>query len=102
MILQNENTEVFDVVDTPSYKTWLLNLINSENLSEEMCKKWCENSNSITPPTFPKDESLTYKEKILTFFKNSSEEDGKETLIYWLIIIQDPILNILAVISLIL
>ena len=82
MIPQNEKTEVpevYDVVDTPSYKMRLMKLIY--DLPQEELKKYFENSRmdfSQQLKLFNKfEERLSTKLNYLEFFSNMGEESCK-------------------------
>ena len=71
-----EVPEVFDVVDTPSYKTRLIKLFEDSTTDE--------NSNK-----FADEESLSLKSNLTNFYSNESEELCKITYTYLSRIKQD-------------
>ena len=72
-----EVPEVYDVVDTPSYKTRLLKFFE-DSITDE-------NSNN-----FADEESLSLKSTLINSYCNESEELCKLTYTYLLRIKQDP------------
>ena len=76
-----EVPEVFDVEDTPSYKTRLIKFFE-DSITDE-------NSNK-----FADEESLSLKSTLINFYSNESEELCKITYIYLSRIKQDPSNNL--------
>ena len=67
--------EVFDTVDIPSYKIRIKDLLSS--ISEDKCKIWCGDVNSLVPGAVTEDEESTYNEKIQNLYDFCNEEGCK-------------------------
>ena len=73
---QNEKHEDTESLEALSYKMRIKNYINSS--SEEKCKDCFNTANLLTPGSIPKDETTTYKEKLIDVYDKSDEKFCKK------------------------